>query len=241
MAGPETQARSGLAGLRLLGVLAAFAPAPASAGAWIVTEGPQHIATEVLGQRGEDEVVYSEIADYWELPVDNRSSVVFAPWVEAARDIDRGQRGEAVVAYKRLIFSNGGTAMAMQAGAFWQSEPGEGCSEGGVELRWLGGTSFDEGAGFVNMEVAERALEGGCSHAKLDVTVGYHASPHWMGMGQVFTEQSWLGDESVKAQLTVVHFGRNPRAGTQVGLRVRLDGGEPEPALVLAFWSQPGD
>lgn len=189
----------------------------------------------MVGQRA-DGVTYSETADYWEAPIDARTSLVFTPWIESANDIDRGQRGEAVVGIKRLIFRDGGTALAMQAGAFWKSEPGEGCSEGGVELRFLGGTSSASGDRFINVELAGQALEGGCGGEKLDVTFGYHPTPHWMGLAQIFADSPQDGDESVKTQLTLVHFGDKPGHGVQIGVRARLDGGDAEPAVVMAFW-----
>ena len=46
------------------------------------------------------------------------------------------------------------------------------------------------------------------------------------------------GDETVKAQLSLVRFGDNGR-GIQLGIRDRIDGGDPEPALVIGFWSEP--
>lgn len=126
----------------------------------------------------------------------------------------------------------------MQAGALWVSEPPEHCQEEGGEVRVLGGYNFRPNA-FVNVEAAERELSGGCTDQRVDVTVGVHAGQHWLGLAQVFLDGAHYGDETVKAQLSSVHFGANGR-GVQLGVLTRIDGGDSEPALVLAFWSEPG-
>jgi hypothetical protein len=130
--------------------------------------------------------------------------------------------------------------VALQAGGLWISHPeGAGCEEGGGELRLLGGTSFGQG-GFVNVEAATRALGGGCTGERLDLTVGYRPADDWMAMGQVFLDAPHRGEESVKAQLTLVRFGGDG-GGLQVGVRARIDGGPQEAALVIGLWGRPGD
>jgi hypothetical protein len=81
------------------------------------------------------------------------------------------------------------------------SHPNEGCSEGGAELRWLGGRSFGQ-TSFVNVEAATRALEGGCEGQRLDLTAGYRPGENWLAMGQIFLDAPQDGEETVKAQLT---------------------------------------
>ncbi len=237
MVGAEAQAGSAFAGLRYLGALFAFAPSSAFAGAWIAPEGGQEIITNVAGQRAEQS--YFESAGYWEAPLARDWSVVVAPWVEQSYEIEAGWRGEATLGVKHAWSGEGGGALALQAGAFWSSEPGLSCSEGGVEGRVLAGRSLGEHA-FLNVEAAGRVLQGGCSARKLELTLGYRANDEWMFMSQVFSEGSDRGDASVKAQLTLVHFGENGR-GLQLGLRGRLDGEDAEPALVLGFWGRPGE
>lgn len=94
--------------------------------------------------------------------------------------------------------------------------------------------------GFVNIEVAARALEGGCEGERLDLTAGFRPSENWLAMGQLFFDAPREGDETVKAQLTLVSFTQSGR-GIQVGLRARIDDGIEEPALVVALWGRPGD
>lgn len=237
MAGAETKTGSRSAGLRFLSLIAALTPTPAAAGAWIAPEGGQEIWSNVAGER--DELRFYETSAYWEVPFGEANSFVAAPWLEQNYDTLEGWRAEGVVGLKRAVFRSEDTVMALQAGALWMSHPAEGCSEGGAELRWLGGRSFGESA-FVNVEAATRALEGGCGGERLDLTAGYRPSENWLAMGQIFVDAPQQGEENVKAQLTVVRFGRSGR-GLQIGLRARIDGGGEEPALVIGLWGRPGD
>jgi hypothetical protein len=214
-----------------------LAPGPAAAGAWLAPEGGQEILTSGVGER-QGQPVY-ESAAYYEAPVGEANSFVFAPWAETNYDTLDGWRAEATVALKHVIYRDGPNIMALQAGALWVSHPEGGCDEGGAELRWLGGRSFGE-TGFLNVETAARALSGGCEGGRVDVTAGYRPAENWLTMGQVFFDAPVEGDETVKAQLTLVRFGRRGR-GIQVGVRARIDGGDPEPALVLGLWGRPGD
>ncbi len=100
--------------------------------------------------------------------------------------------------------------IAVQAGALWVSDPSEGCSEGGAKLRVLGGRSFSGGRGFFNAEGAVRALSGGCEGSRIDSTAGYRPAENWLAMGQVFVDSPVEGDDSIKAQVTIVRF-RPPR------------------------------
>lgn len=194
--------------------------------------------TSAVGER--DELTFYESSAYWEIPFAGDTALVAAPWVEQNYDTLDGWRGEAVLGVKRAVFRRGDTVMAVQAGALWISHPPLGCSEGGAELRWLGGRAFADGAGFMNLEAAGRALEGGCEGARLDLTLGYRSGERWMGMAQVFLDAPGYGEDTLKAQLTLVRFGDEGR-GVQLGLRGRIDGGGGEPALVLGFWGRPGE
>jgi len=215
-----------------------LAPAPAAAGAWIAPAGGQEIWTSVAGER--DEQSFYETSAYWEAPVGDELSVVAAPWLEQNYDTVEGWRAEAVVGLKHAVLRRGPLVMAVQAGAVWESHPDLGCSEGGAELRWLGGLSIGAG-GFVNVEAATRALEGGCESERFDLTLGYRPNERWMGMAQLFVDAPRGGEEAfVKAQFTLVRFGDSGR-GLQIGLRARLDGGVQEPALVIGLWGRPGD
>lgn len=237
MAGAQTQVGPASAGLRLLSVLAALAPAPAFAGAWIAPKGGQEIWTSVVGQR--DDLTYYESSGYLEQPIGHEISLVIAPWVEQNYDTVEGWRGEATVAAKHVVFRHDDTVVALQAGALWISNPRPECSEGGAEARVLVGRPVGEHA-FVNVEVAARALEGGCESQRLDLTAGYHAGRNWLALGQIFFDAPQDGQESIKAELTLVHLGRRGR-GIQIGVRARLDGEDAEPALVIGLWRGPRD
>ncbi|PZO52045.1 MAG: hypothetical protein DCF16_10170 [Alphaproteobacteria bacterium] len=212
-------------------------PAPALAGAWIAPEGGQEILTTVAGER--EGLTFYETSTYWEVPLGDDASVVASPWFEQNYDTVEGWRGEATLAFKGVILRNGPAVAAMQAGALWVSNPPEGCSEGGVELRWLGGRSFGDGR-FLNIEGAVRGLEGGCNSERIDVSAGFRPRSNWLVMGQVFFDSPQEGDQVTRAQLTLVRFGESGR-GLQIGLRSRVDGGPQEAALVVGLWGRPGN
>ena len=68
-----------------------------------------------------------------------------------------------------------------------------------------------------------------------DGTTSVRDAENWLALGQVFFDAPHQGEDSVKAQLSVVRFGENGR-GIQLGLRARIDGGAEEPAIVVGFW-----
>ena len=214
-------------------------PAPAAAGAWVAPEGGQWITSTVLGVR-EDETIYSEGSAYGEVPLNPDTSFVVTPWVESNQYAENAWRAEAVIGVKHAFYRSDDNVLAVQAGALWISHPDEGCGEGGAEVRFLGGRSAGEGRMFFNVEAAARTLSGGCEGGRIDLTAGYRPAENWLAMGQVFLDAPVEGDETVKAQITVVRFGRSGR-GIQVGIRARIDGGAPEPALVIGLWGRPGD
>jgi hypothetical protein len=238
--GAEAETRPASAGLRFLAIVAALSPAPAAAGAWIAPEDGQEIWTNVAGQR-DDDVSFFETSAYYEIPVNERVAVVGAPYFEQAIDAgDQGWRAEASLAVKAVVLRDERSVMALQAGVLWTSWPDFGCSEGGVELRWLGGRSFGR-TGFLNLEVGERAFEGGgCGGERLDLTAGFHPWDNWLAMGQVFLDAPRGGSDTVKVQFTLVRLG-NEGKGLQFGLRGRVDDGLSEPAIVIGFWGRPGE
>ncbi|GAM99175.1 hypothetical protein U91I_02817 [alpha proteobacterium U9-1i] len=171
-----------------------------------------------------------------------RASVVAAPWLEQGHGVgDDGWRAEATLALKTAILRDARSALAVQGGVVWNSWPNFGCAETGGELRLLAGRSFGA-TGFINAEVAARTFEGDCGGERLDLTAGYRPHENWLAMGQVFMDapREAGGGDTVKAQLSLVRFGRRER-GIQIGLRARIDDGISEPAIVLGFWGRPGD
>jgi hypothetical protein len=213
-----------------------LAPTPAFAGAWIAPEGGQEIWTNSFSMRDESGVVETQV--FWEEPFGERMAFVASPWIETNYDTADGWRAEAVIGLKRAVFRDDENVMALQAGALWVSHPNPGCGEGGVEARWLGGRSFGGGA-FLNLEAAGRVLEHGCGGERVDVTAGYRPTDNWLAMGQVFVDVPWEAEESVKVQLSLVRFNENGY-GVQLGLRLRVDDGPQEPALMLGLWSRSG-
>jgi len=80
----------------------------------------------------------------------------------------------------------------------------------------LAGTSLPAEGAFVNFELATRGLDGGCERDRLDFTAGYRPNDDWLVMGQLFLDVPRDGDESVKAQFTLVRFSDSGR-GIQIG------------------------
>lgn len=237
MAGAETKTGPALAGLRLLtGAVAigAPAPAPAFAAAWIAPVDGQQMITTAAGRR--EGLSYYETSEYFEGRVTPNDSIVLSTW--ATQDQIGEWRGEAIIGAKHTLTHSQHTVTAVQAGAIWISEPPSDCQEGGAEVRALAGVNLPHNS-FVNAEVAERVLSGGCTDQRAEITAGTHLGPHWLGLAQVFVDGPQYGDESVKLELSLVHFDKKGR-GVQIGIRDRVDGGEDELALVVSFWTEPG-
>lgn len=192
-----------------------------------------------MGQRDEGRVYY-EGAVFIEEPVNANSSLGLTAWFETDPMQGDGDRVEATVTVKRALYRSDQNVVAFQVGALWVSDPGEGCGEGGAELRVLGGHSYANGRGFINVEGAVRGLSGGCEGGRAEFTAGYRPNERWLAMGQVFTDSPVEGDDSAKAQISLVRFDRSGR-GWQIGLRARIDGEDAEPAIVIGLWGRPRD
>jgi hypothetical protein len=212
-------------------------PAPANAGAWLAPEGGQQIWTGVAGAR--DEVFFFEGSGYLEQPFARRMSIVVAPWYEQNYDTMDGWRAEAVVGVKHVLFRDDDIVLAAQVGALWTSDVSPECSEAGGEFRVLGGRSFENGA-FLNVEAATRATGGGCASERVDVTAGSRLGGNWLALGQVFVDAPHQGEETIRAQVSLVRLFDNG-GGVQFGLRTRVDGGSEEAALVIGLWSTADD
>src|SRR5262249_1908180 len=139
------------------------------------------------------------------------------------------------VGAKHALVHNNSGAMAVQASALWVSSPPDHCSEGGAELRWLGGLNVGANT-FVNVEAAGRALEGGCTDGRVEFTVGAHPAQNWLALAEVFTDSPDWSDESTKVQLSLVRFNKHGR-GIQLGVREALGGSHDGAEVVLALWS----
>lgn len=58
-------------------------------------------------------------------------------------------------------------------------------------------------------------------------------------MGQVFLDIPREAEETVKVQFSLVRFTESGY-GVQLGLRLRVDEGAQEPALVIGLWPRSG-
>lgn len=235
---PDAQAGSAHAWLRVLaGAFALFgAPSDAQAAAWtLATE--QQIQSFAAGR---DDYGYGvgETSFYFENAINPESAIVASTWAESTTGYDGPVwRGEASLALKRSVDIEGPQVSAIQAGVVWRSDL-EDCSEAGVEVRWLGGTTLAGGAlgAFANVEAAVRAHDGGCGGLRYDLTMGFRPQDNWLALAQVFSDAPEAGDGSLKAQLSLVRFDHNWE-GVQLGLRAPIDGGEGPVMLVLGLWN----
>lgn len=210
----------------------------AEAGAWVAPEGGQEIVAFTLGER--DAFAVSETDVYLEQPFSRRFSFVAQPRFSYSEetaeepfqaDVSAGVKAQL---FRGPIASGVAAAAAVQASAVWRNEPEEiSCGEGGGEVRALAGISTPRS--FYNVEAAFRLQSGGCARQRLEATAGYRPNDRWLALGNTFLEATATGENSVKAQASLVRFGRG--GGLQIGLRFRLDGDRREPALVLGWWS----
>jgi len=110
------------------------------------------------------------------------------------------------------------------------------CRGLGGEVRLGVGRTFRPGAGksgFAAVELAHGARRG-CAEVKADVTLGYRSGEKWLFLGQSFARGAVHGNEALKVQVSAVRFGA--RRAVQVGVRLRTDGEDREPALVIGLW-----
>jgi len=183
--------------------------------------------------------MFTESSLYAETPIHRSTnfSVVATPWAgQDPTSSTHHWRGEATLGVKAAVLRTRMSAVSVQAGVAWRSDPKTGCGETGAELRLLAGSSFGkQGRSFFNVEAAALSSGAHCTVGRFDLTAGYHASDRWMGMAQVFTEGRRGSDVVLLGQVSLVRLQSESR-GVQFGVRARLDDGEREPALVIAFW-----
>jgi hypothetical protein len=211
----------------------AAAAGEAEAGAWIAPEGGQEIVAMTLGER--DAITVSETDVYLEQPLNRRLSFVAQPRFSYSEETAQEPfQADVSAGVKAQLYRGPWAAAAVQASAVWRNEPEElSCGEGGGEVRALAGISTPRS--FYNVEAAFRLQSGGCARQRLEATAGYRPNDRWLALGNTFLEATATGDNSVKAQASLVRFGRG--GGLQIGVRFRLDGDRREPALVLGWWS----
>jgi hypothetical protein len=216
---------------RALLFLSAAAAEPAAAGAWLTD---QTIITQVVGE--DEGGVFAETQMLLEAPLSSRTAFVARP--SAAGDAGGLAEGEVEAGLKQALLRSDNAIVSVQATALWRDNRNLGCEGSGGELRGMGGLGFADGRGFVNVEVAGRAVEGGCRVRRLEAAAGWRPNPRWLGLAEGFFYGDNDRDPGLKAQMSVVRMGRGGR-GLQVGVRVNLDdGGDAAPALVLGLWRQ---
>lgn len=236
MAGPAPKARPHPAWLRRLTLALALAsPGVAHAGAWIAADEEQSITT--FGYSRDDEGVATLESDvYGEVPFGRHFALVGHTF--NTRNTLGEQRDEADIDLKVATFRGRRTALALQAGVTWRADPTDGCSDVGAEVRALAGRSSKSGRSFLNAEAAVRADgDGGCAHARYELTAGMRPNARWLRLAQVFVDDDLEFGQTVKAQASLVRFTRKGR-GLQLSLRFRVDDGAvTEPTLILGYWS----
>ena len=140
--------------------------------------------------------------------------------------------GDAELGVKAAIAQGRNATAALQASALWRSEDEVDCGATGGEVRALAGSGVD--SAFINAEAALRVYGGGCRRMRYELTAGFRPSDDWLALGQAYIDADPDGEAVVKAQTSLVRFFGG--VGVQLGVRVRLDGDDSEPALVLGLW-----
>jgi len=213
-----------------LAALAAFAPASARASPW--PSSGQAISSVGIGEAAGVETI--DLDDWRETPspIDRLSLVTHT----FTRLTPVGVETEISAASKLQIRSGPRWAAALEAGPTWLDRADSPCRGLGGEIRLGVGRSFGPGAaksGYAAVEVAHSERTG-CAELKADMSVGYRADEKWLFLAQSFARRSGHGNEALKVQISAVRFGA--RRAVQVGVRVRTDGDDREPALVIGLW-----
>lgn len=181
-----------------------------------------------------------------------RVALVGEVWTQDGAD---GAAHRAALALKVRAHHGPRWAVAAQAGPLYGVDADGGCAGAGGEARVGVGRSFGVGLGrgversvgliagrarrlrpgsmFGAVEFAYRA-QGGCAHALREATIGYELERKWLLLAQAFDDRNLHGTETVKVQISAVRFRRT--RGVQVGVRVRVDGADPEPAFIIGVW-----
>ncbi|MBU6373794.1 MAG: hypothetical protein KJS97_13790 [Alphaproteobacteria bacterium] len=172
----------------------------------------------------------------------DRASVIVETWSRDASD-ERRLRGG--VGLKLSLHRGPHWAVAVQGGGLFVDgaekgvpDPDSGgprCVGAGGEGRvMVGRAPRAAGRGpFVTVELASRA-QGGCASALVDATIGYEIEHKWILLAQAFQDRGLHGSETLNVQVSAVRLRR--MRGLQIGLRARLDGAEPEPAVIIGLW-----
>jgi hypothetical protein len=169
---------------------------------------------------------------HWENPLAERWAVV----ASGRFDWDAfGERSEASGGLKRALHSGRNSALSGQISAIWRDETFGRCGEAGGEARLMAGRSLGKNQNsFLDVAPAQHVFSGGCSGAKIEATYGVRPHARWLTLGQVFYDSGLHGADTLKGQINAVRFGA--AGGLQAGVRVRLDGGDPDPRLVIGLW-----
>lgn len=263
MAGPEAPPRPALAGLRRLalrarallvgGGLFSFVvlstATPTLASPWLVSH--QEIAWIGFSEGETSRIVETGAMKEQGLGK-GRLALISEVWRQGGGD---GVAHRSALALKVKAHHGPRWAVSAQAGPLYGADAGGGCAGAGGEVRAGVGRSFGTGLGrgverslgriagqarrlrsgavFGALELAYRA-QGGCAHALREATIGYEPEHKWLLLGQAFEDRDLHGTETVKVQISAVRFRR--ARGVQVGVRVRVDGADPEPAVIIGVW-----
>lgn len=149
-----------------------------------------------------------------------------------------GAEGDGSILVKRAFGGVDGWAAALSAGAVYSAYGG--CVGQGGEARAALGRTFGPSrrpAGFASFEAAYRAA-GGCGGLKTEFTIGYRPEHKWLLLAKAYGDRAVHGTDTLKVQVSAVRFG--PRRGIELGVRVRVNGGDPEPALIASVWRGRG-
>jgi hypothetical protein len=231
LARAEAQARSGHAGLRLLGAAVLIA-LPAAAEAWgPPTQGVVISTITLARQDGGPKVEQDNYADF-DLP---RSWSVTAKSHLSATAFDSASDLWLAAKWSR---HGANQAYSVAFGPAWSDAGDADCAGVTGQVRAAYGRSLPWGNGghFAETATEWRANQGRCAAAKLDFTYGVRSSPDylWLGQGFFFTDRHAV--DTIKVQVSGVK-ALNEGSGVQVGLRATVtDSRLGQPALVIGYW-----
>ena len=178
---------------------------------------------------------YYETDSYTERAViDGRVALVAQAWARTRAGL---VEGGGALAVKVRLPSPHGVSLAAQGAVTWTDDAfASPCAGWGGEVRAMAGhgrTLLGKPA-FANAEVAYRE-EGSCGRIRAELTAGYRPTKPWLLLVQAFHDRDFHQTETLKVQWSAIRFHKDAR-GIQVGVRVRADGDDPEPAALIGYW-----
>lgn len=156
---------------------------------------------------------------------------------EGRGPVEIGARWRLYQDDRNVVSVYGGYSQAGETRNAGYAEPGQG--ERDFEYRLLAGRGGERL--FVEVQVARRLRQGLPDESRLDLTLGYHATPNWTLMGQIYSGVTDANEDGYRAQWVVSDFSAIRHFGDwsgQLAWRHTLTGRSTpiSKGPVLAIW-----